>query len=172
MAYQDLIVDRKGRVGLITLNRPKALNALCDSLVRELGVAFDDLEGATGVRNIVVRAPNVAADLQPSGVCFSTRGVELVHGGTAPQRELARVGKRLADAEHPHRHRIRPAVGCYGRSVRVRRGCLLAPERQVLNAGHEHRIRTRAGGTDARSGHFDAVLRRAQTRVYSHGAGY
>ncbi|HXT78517.1 MAG TPA: enoyl-CoA hydratase [Acetobacteraceae bacterium] len=42
--YQDILVETHGRVGLIRLNRPKALNALCDSLVRELGaqlLAFD-----------------------------------------------------------------------------------------------------------------------------------
>jgi len=45
MAYQDIVVDRKGRVGIITLNRPKSLNALCDSLVGELGSALDAFEG-------------------------------------------------------------------------------------------------------------------------------
>ena len=33
MAYEYLIVEQRGRVGLITLNRPKQLNALCDGLV-------------------------------------------------------------------------------------------------------------------------------------------
>ena len=28
MSYENIIVESKGRVGLITLNRPKALNAL------------------------------------------------------------------------------------------------------------------------------------------------
>lgn len=54
MNYQDIIVDRKGRVGLITFNRPKALNALCDSLVRELGAALDELEADQAVGAIVI----------------------------------------------------------------------------------------------------------------------
>jgi len=54
MAYQDIIVDRKGRVGIVTLNRPKALNALCDSLVAELGSAFDDLEADTEIGAVVI----------------------------------------------------------------------------------------------------------------------
>ena len=33
MPFENLLVTREGRVGLITLNRPKALNALCDALV-------------------------------------------------------------------------------------------------------------------------------------------
>jgi enoyl-CoA hydratase len=45
MAYEMILVETRGRVGLITLNRPKALNALCDQLMTELGEAlraFDD----------------------------------------------------------------------------------------------------------------------------------
>ncbi|MGG5821963.1 enoyl-CoA hydratase [Falsiroseomonas sp. HW251] len=45
MAYEMILVETRGRVGLITLNRPKALNALCDQLMTELGDAlraFDD----------------------------------------------------------------------------------------------------------------------------------
>ena len=44
MAYENIIVETHGRVGLIRLNRPAALNALCDALVNEMGeqlLAFD-----------------------------------------------------------------------------------------------------------------------------------
>jgi enoyl-CoA hydratase len=54
MAYQDIIVDRKGRVGIVTLNRPKALNALCDSLVAELGSTLDALEADAEIGAIVI----------------------------------------------------------------------------------------------------------------------
>jgi enoyl-CoA hydratase len=54
MAYHDIIVERKGRVGLITFNRPKALNALCDQLVAELGQALDEFEGDDAIGAIVV----------------------------------------------------------------------------------------------------------------------
>lgn len=42
--FENIIVETHGRVGLIQLNRPKALNALCDALMTELGtqlLAFD-----------------------------------------------------------------------------------------------------------------------------------
>src|SRR5580692_4468371 len=42
--FQNIIVETHGRVGLIRLNRPAALNALCDALMDELGgqlLAFD-----------------------------------------------------------------------------------------------------------------------------------
>ena len=40
MAYENILVETRGRVGLITLNRPKALNALNDALIDELGEAL------------------------------------------------------------------------------------------------------------------------------------
>ena len=36
MTYQNILVTNNERVGLITLNRPKALNALNDDLMNEL----------------------------------------------------------------------------------------------------------------------------------------
>jgi enoyl-CoA hydratase len=44
MPYQDIIVEKRSRVGIIALNRPKSLNALCDSLIAELGSALDAME--------------------------------------------------------------------------------------------------------------------------------
>jgi enoyl-CoA hydratase len=43
-SFENIIVETRDRVGLIRLNRPAALNALCDSLVGEMGeqlLAFD-----------------------------------------------------------------------------------------------------------------------------------
>jgi len=45
--YQHLLVETRGEksnVGLIQLNRPKALNALCDALMEELRQVLDDFE--------------------------------------------------------------------------------------------------------------------------------
>jgi enoyl-CoA hydratase len=51
MNYENILVESRDRVGLITLNRPKALNALNDALMNELGAALlafdaDDAIGA------------------------------------------------------------------------------------------------------------------------------
>jgi enoyl-CoA hydratase len=40
MTFENIATDTRGRVGLITLNRPKALNALSDALMDELGAAL------------------------------------------------------------------------------------------------------------------------------------
>ena len=45
MAYQNIIAETRGKVGVITLNRPQALNALSPELMRELASALDAFEG-------------------------------------------------------------------------------------------------------------------------------
>ncbi len=54
MAYETILVEKKGRVGLITLNRPQALNALNDELINELNHALDAFEADDDVGAIVV----------------------------------------------------------------------------------------------------------------------
>jgi enoyl-CoA hydratase len=54
MAYEHILAEKKGRVGLITLNRPKALNALCTPLIDELGAALDAFEADSEIGCIVL----------------------------------------------------------------------------------------------------------------------
>ena len=54
MAYQNILVEKKGAVGLITLNRPDALNALNKALMDELTLALDDWEADDGIHCIVL----------------------------------------------------------------------------------------------------------------------
>jgi enoyl-CoA hydratase len=68
MPYQNILVETRGAVGLITLNRPKALNALCDALVREMGAALDAFEADAAIGAIVItgseRAFAAGADIK------------------------------------------------------------------------------------------------------------
>ena len=54
MAYENILVDTHGRVGLVTLNRPKALNALNDALMDELGAALKAFDADEGIGAIVI----------------------------------------------------------------------------------------------------------------------
>ena len=54
MPYETIIVEHRGPVALITLNRPKALNALSDQLVTDLGNAIDAAEADDNVGAIVI----------------------------------------------------------------------------------------------------------------------
>jgi enoyl-CoA hydratase len=52
--YQSIFVERRGAVGIVTLNRPAALNALNAALIAELASALDDLEGDAAIGAIVL----------------------------------------------------------------------------------------------------------------------
>jgi len=55
MAYSNIILEKKETgVGLITFNRPAALNALNADLVSELSDALDDLEADKNIGAIVI----------------------------------------------------------------------------------------------------------------------
>jgi enoyl-CoA hydratase len=54
MAYETIIVETKGRVGIIKLNRPNALNALNAQLIDEMSEAIDGFEDDEGIGCIVI----------------------------------------------------------------------------------------------------------------------
>src|SRR6185437_108250 len=49
MAYENILVETKGRVGVIRLNRPNALNALNRALIADLTQAIDAFERDEGI---------------------------------------------------------------------------------------------------------------------------
>ena len=60
MAYQNISVETRGAAGLITLNRPKALNALNSELIVELGQALDAMEADAAIGAIVITGSDKA----------------------------------------------------------------------------------------------------------------
>jgi enoyl-CoA hydratase len=89
--YANILVERRGKVGIVTLNRPKALNALNAALIGELGRALDEFEADPAVAAIVLTGSDKAfaagADIkemagktymQAYGEDFITRGWERV----------------------------------------------------------------------------------------------
>ncbi len=60
MTYQNLLVETKGRVGVITLNRPQALNALNRALVMELTQAIDAFEADAAIGCLLITGSDKA----------------------------------------------------------------------------------------------------------------
>jgi hypothetical protein len=52
--YKNIVAEKKGKVGLITLNRPKALNALSSALFYEVNDALFKFDADEGVGAIVI----------------------------------------------------------------------------------------------------------------------
>ena len=72
MAYKNITAEKDGAVGVITLNRPDALNALSEPLMIELTAALDDFEADGDIGCIVLTGSEKAfaagadiKDMQP-----------------------------------------------------------------------------------------------------------
>ena len=96
MAYENILVEKKGAVGLITLNRPKALNALSSALMAELGKALADFEADDDIGCMVLTGSEKAfaagADLKDMA---DRTTVEMFH------RKTERLWQNIADYPKP-----------------------------------------------------------------------
>src|ERR1700704_3127782 len=60
MSHQHILVETKGRVGIVRLNRPQALNALNAALIAELGAVIDTFEADPSIGCIVITGSDKA----------------------------------------------------------------------------------------------------------------
>ena len=110
--YQNIIVERRGAVGIVTLNRPAALNALNAALIGELAAALEELEEDAAIGAIVLtgneKAFAAGADVKemvaksyPEIYCedFITRGWERVAQCRKPSRRDPRTEQCLANID-------------------------------------------------------------------------
>ncbi len=71
MAFETIITEQRGRVALITLNRPQALNALNGQIVAELNEALDGFDRDPAIGCIVITGSEKAfaagADIKEMG---------------------------------------------------------------------------------------------------------
>ena len=77
--HGELVVDRRGALGLLTLNRPQALNALNDPMVDGLRAALDEWRADDTVRHVMIRGTG------PKAFCAGG-DIRLMH-------DLGRAGK-------------------------------------------------------------------------------
>jgi enoyl-CoA hydratase len=72
--FEHIIVENKGAIGILRLNRPKMLNALSFGVFREIAAAIDDLEADEGIGCVVLTGSDKAfaagadiKEMQPKG---------------------------------------------------------------------------------------------------------
>jgi enoyl-CoA hydratase len=75
-SYETILVERDGRVGIITLNRPKALNALNSQVMADVTTAATEFDSDPGIGAIVItgsaKAFAAGADIKEmSSLAFS-----------------------------------------------------------------------------------------------------
>ena len=54
MPYEHIVTTAQGPVGVITLNRPNAMNALCADLINQLCISIDEFEGNKSIKSMVL----------------------------------------------------------------------------------------------------------------------
>jgi enoyl-CoA hydratase len=81
MAYDTILFEMRGPVGLLTLNRPDKLNAINGKMVEEVGALFDRVEKDPEVRTLVVTG---------AGRAFSA-GFDLAEGANRPWNTVGDV---------------------------------------------------------------------------------
>lgn len=96
---RDVLVERDGAVAVITLNRPKVLNALRIALLRDLAAALDACESDDAVRAVVVtgageKAFAAGADIgELNALSSAGHGAEQARFGQALTRKMERMRK-------------------------------------------------------------------------------
>lgn len=55
-AEPEILFDRRGSAGIVTLNRPKALNALTHDMLRQLAAQLDGWKNDDAVTRVIIRA--------------------------------------------------------------------------------------------------------------------
>lgn len=91
MAYENLIVEHDGGVLIVTINRPKVLNALNAATLAELGHVLDDAAENDAVRAIVLTGSGEKSFV--AGADINELAVQTPVGG----RDHARHGQRICD---------------------------------------------------------------------------
>ncbi len=103
MPYDNIIVERDGAVAVVTLNRPKVLNALNQHTLAELGQTIDELGGDEATRAIILtgagdKAFVAGADINELATQTPVSGRETARRGQALFTRIEQLGKPVIAA--------------------------------------------------------------------------
>jgi enoyl-CoA hydratase len=91
MAFDNLLIERDGRVAMVTINRPKVLNALNAPTLDELRRAMLDLKRDSAIRVIVITGAGIKSFVAGADIN------ELATQSAASGREHALAGQHVFD---------------------------------------------------------------------------
>src|SRR5712692_5195078 len=99
-SYQDILVERDENVGIVTLNRPHALNALNFEMVSELAGALTEFDGDNTIRCMVItgagdKAFAAGADIKEMS---DKSPIDMMMGGFEAWQRIKRVRKPMIAA--------------------------------------------------------------------------
>jgi enoyl-CoA hydratase len=94
MAYETLLVERDGPVAIVTINRPKVLNALNERVLADLSSVFDELEADRSVLAVIITGAGDRAFVAGADI------------GELAALADAKAGKEKARAGHEVGHKM------------------------------------------------------------------
>ncbi|MFA6985844.1 MAG: enoyl-CoA hydratase-related protein [Arenimonas sp.] len=89
MPFRNLLIENRGAIRLITLNRPDKLNALNRETIGELHQAFDDAASAAAVRVVVLTGAGAKAFVAGADIA------EMNELSPVQARDFSRFGQKL-----------------------------------------------------------------------------
>lgn len=103
MSFENLLIERDGAVAVVTINRPKALNALNGPTLDELFAAFSELRDDNGVRAIVLTGSGeksfvAGADIKELDGLTPAQGKEHARRGQRAFSLIETLGKPVVAA--------------------------------------------------------------------------
>ncbi|MFQ5903738.1 MAG: enoyl-CoA hydratase-related protein [Candidatus Binatia bacterium] len=100
MNYENLLVEREGPVGIITLNRPQQLNALSSALVKELALAMESFDQDEEVHVIILTGGEkvFAAGADIKEMVDAGPFDERIHGRLAFRDRMNKISKPIIAA--------------------------------------------------------------------------
>src|SRR5215210_8041116 len=91
MSFENLLVEKRGRVAIVTINRPDKMNALNIPTRNEILAAFDELEGDTEIRVVIITGAGEKAFIAGADI-------NEFAGMTAVKQRAVMKGRRAFDA--------------------------------------------------------------------------
>src|SRR5687767_11616922 len=103
MSFDTLLVERDGAVAVVTINRPKVLNALNSQTIGELSRAMHDLQQDGAVRAIVITGAGeksfvAGADINELAILSPAEGQLHARKGQAVFDQIEHLGKPVIAA--------------------------------------------------------------------------
>lgn len=103
MSYENLIVEREENYAVVTINRPKVLNALNGDVIRELSAVADELENDDQVRVVIITGAGDKAFVAGADIAFMSKlspmeAMRFARIGQATMRKIENLSKPVIAA--------------------------------------------------------------------------
>jgi len=103
MDYENLLVEKSAPVAVVTVNRPKVLNALNQKTVEEIECAFFELKNDASIKAVILtgagdKAFIAGADINEIATFNATAGAQFAHRGQAVLHLIENLGKPVIAA--------------------------------------------------------------------------